>query len=187
MVQKSQIVKLAEEKVDFIDYFNKYVAGESVVQGHRQIISTVKVGGATICPLHAETDASFKVFKKNGLTLFHCFGCDCGGTVVDLFRRIENRDRGITYSKDEAAKNLLKMYSFGEDIDKAIKELDPFKEALEKVRGYSKSSINKTFNLGKFKKENDKIKKMDIPLRKKKYADIDRMISAYVLINNEGG
>lgn len=186
MVQKSQIVRLAEDKVDFIDYFNKYVAGESVVQGHRQVISTIQVGGATICPLHAETDASFKVFRKNGLTLFHCFGCDCGGTVVDLFRRIEYQKRGITYSKDDAAKNLLKLYGFDEDIEEAIKEVDPLKEALTKVKGYSESHINTTFNLGKFKRENEKIRKMDIPLRRKRYADIDRMISAYVLINNEG-
>ena len=186
MVQKSQIVRLAEDKVDFIDYFNKYVAGESVVQGHRQVISTIQVGGATICPLHAETDASFKVFRKNGLTLFHCFGCDCGGTVVDLFRRIEQQKRGITYSKDEAAKNLLQVYGFNEDLEEAIKDIDPLKEALNKVKGYSESHINTTFNLGKFKSENLRIKKLDLPLRKKKYADIDRMISAYVMINNEG-
>lgn len=186
MVQKSQIVRLAEEKVDFIDYFNKYVVGESVVQGHRQYISPIQIGGATICPLHAETDASFKVFKKNDLVLFHCFGCDCGGTVVDLFRRIEYQKRGITYSKDDAAKNLLKLYGFDEDIEEAIKEVDPLKEALIKVKGYSESHINTTFNLGKFKRENEKIGRLSIPLRKKRYADIDRMISAYVLINNEG-
>lgn len=185
MVQKSQIVRLAEEKIDFIDYFNKYVVGEYEVQGHRQYISPIQVGGATICPLHAETDASFKVFKKNNLTLFHCFGCECGGTVVDLFRRIESQRRGITYSKDEAAKNLLKLYGFNEDIEEAVKDVDPFKEALEKVRNCSKSTINPTFNLGIFKRENDKIKKMDLPIRKKRYAEIDRMISAYVLINNE--
>ena len=39
--------------------------------------------------------------------------------------------------------------------------------------------------LGIFKRENDKIKKIDLPVRKKRYAEIDRMISAYVLINNE--
>ena len=186
MVQKSQIVRLAEEKVDFIDYFNKYVAGESVVQGHRQYISPIQIGGATICPLHAETDASFKVFKKNDLVLFHCFGCDCGGTVVDLFRRIEIQKRGITYSKDDAAKNLLRLYGFDVDIEEVVKEVDPLKEALEKVRGFSDGNINKTFNIGVFKRENNRINEMVVPLRKKRYADLDRMASAYVLINNEG-
>ena len=185
MVKKSQIVKLAEEKVDFVDYFNKYVVGEYEVQGHRQYISAVKVGGSTICPLHSETDASFKVFKKNNLTLFHCFGCDCGGTVVDLFRRIESQRRGITYSKDEAAKNLLKLYGFNEDIEEAVKELNPFQEALEKVRGFTEGNINTTFNLGIFKRENDKINKMYMPVREKRYAEIDRMISAYVLVNSD--
>ena len=187
MVQKSKIVRLAEEKVNFVDYFNTYVTGEVTIGNHRQYVQAIKMGGSTICPLHAETDASFKIFQKNGLTLFHCFGCNTGGTVVDLFRRIESEKRGSNLSKDEAAASLLKLYGYEEDVADVIKDIDPLQEALNKVNNYKNVTINKTFNFGLFRKQNDKILKSGgtETSKIKQYGEIDRMISAYVLINSE--
>ena len=196
MVQKSQVVRLAEEKVDFIDYFNKYVVGEYEVQGHKQRIMPIKIGGASICPLHAETDASFKVYQKNGLTLFHCFGCGAGGTVVDLYRRIEAQRGSRGLSKDDSAATLLKLYGYQEVIEEAIKEVDPLQTALDRVKGYATVKINQTFHLGVFKRENNKIVAMQeeqsvqdsavsLDVLVRKYAEVDKMAAAYIMVQND--
>ena len=181
VVQKSEIVRLAESKVDLIEYFNTYVVGEVTIGNHKQIVRPIQKGGSTICPLHAETDASFKVFVKNGLTLYHCFGCGAGGTVVDLYRRIEGEKKGVSLSKDDAAKSLLTLYGFEEIAQEAIQDVNPLKIALDKVRSYNKVDMNPTFNILTFKEQNAKILSQSNVSRKvQQLGQLDRMLSAYV-------
>lgn len=186
MIKKSEIVRLAESKVDLIEYFNTYVVGEVKIGNHRQVVKPIQKGGSTICPLHAETDASFKVFQKNGLTLFHCFGCNTGGSVVDLYRRIEGQKKGVSMSKDDAAKSLLSLYGFEEIAQEALQDVNPLKLALEKIRGFKKVEINQTFNIITFNQQNNKIRlQTDTERKIKQFGQLDRMLSAYVETMNE--
>ncbi len=43
-----------------------------------------------LCPFHEETKASFKVNVKKGI--FHCFGCDERGNVLDFVAKLEGCD-----------------------------------------------------------------------------------------------
>jgi len=40
--------------------------------------------GRGLCPFNFERTPSFNVNKKNGIWLFHCFGCGVGGTIIDF-------------------------------------------------------------------------------------------------------
>ena len=186
MVQKSEIVRLAESKIDLLEYFNTYVVGEITIGNHRQVVKPIQKGGSTICPLHAETDASFKVFQKNGLTLFHCFGCNVGGSVVDLYRRIEGQKKGVSMSKDDAARSLLSLYGFEEIAKEALQDVNPLNVALEKIRGFKKVETNQTFNIITFNQQNNKIRlQTDTERKIKQFGQLDRMLSAYVETMNE--
>lgn len=179
--RKSEIVRQAESKVNLIDYFNTYVVGEVEINGHRQTIRPIQKGGSSLCPLHSETDASFKVFEKNGMLLYHCFGCGAGGSVVNLYRRIEGQRRGVNLSLDESAKRLLSLYGYEKIANDALKGENPLNKALDKVKGYDKIDIPETFNLITFRQQNDKISKMsDVKYKIKQLGMLDRMLSAYV-------
>jgi len=41
--------------------------------------------GMCICPLHGDTDPSFSISKVDGVWLFHCFGCQKSGTIIEFF------------------------------------------------------------------------------------------------------
>jgi len=41
--------------------------------------------GMCVCPLHGDTLPSFSVSKVDGVWLFHCFGCQESGTIIEFF------------------------------------------------------------------------------------------------------
>ena len=49
-------------------------------------------GWVALCPLHEETNPSFHVSEKEGIWLWHCFGCNRGGTVIDYVMAKEGLD-----------------------------------------------------------------------------------------------
>ena len=54
-------------------------------------------GDKIVCPFHAEDTASLVVdFDKD---IYHCFGCEAGGDVIDFISRIDNIDRLKAVSK----------------------------------------------------------------------------------------
>ncbi len=36
-----------------------------------------------LCPFHEDTNPSFHVSQKDNIWLWHCFGCNQGGTIID--------------------------------------------------------------------------------------------------------
>lgn len=182
MASKSEVEKLAEQKVSLVDYFNKYVVG--VKKG----VTVLGVGQATICPLHTETDASFHIYEKGGHLLYKCFGCGAGGNVVMLHRAVQKLYGGKDLTRDASAIELLKMYGYEDIAQESVAEVNPIQEALNKVRGYSKINLNPTFNFILYKSNNDKIKSMDIPVRSKasQFGSLDRMLSAYLMDSGNG-
>ena len=186
MEHKSEIVKLAEQKVNLLDYFNTYVIGEVQIGNHCQMVTPVKIGGSTLCPFHAETDASFKVYESNGMLMFHCFGCGVHGTVVGLYRKVAAQS-GVSLSQDESAKRLLRLYGYEQLATEALKDINPLSEALKKVRSYSVVETSPTFNIAMFRQQNDKIRGMqDVNQKVKQFAMLDRTLSAYASKDDSG-
>jgi len=61
----------------------KHVSVSSVLGG----ITTRKSRDTYLCPLHAETSGSLKVYKNNS---WYCFGCCQGGDTIDLVMKYYN-------------------------------------------------------------------------------------------------
>jgi hypothetical protein len=55
-------------------------------------VSLSKAGDTFVgrCPFHSEKTASFKVDKRDGEWVFHCFGCKKGGDIVRFLQLKEN-------------------------------------------------------------------------------------------------
>ena len=127
-MKETPIEKLAKEKVDFIDYFNNHIAGCKPGVG--------KLGKATICPFHDDTDPSFHYWDK--IKGFRCFGCGATGDVIRAYQLHSKLYHNRVYSRVAAAKALLDMYKIDysaleEDVtdkEKSIFELYK-KEYLE--------------------------------------------------------
>ena len=59
------------------------------VKANRKIGEFVKIiRGFVSCPFHRERTPSLKVNKEE--TLWHCFGCGEGGSVIDLIMKLNN-------------------------------------------------------------------------------------------------
>ena len=77
------------------------------------------------CPLHGEDTPSFFYIPER--KMFHCFGCDTKGSVVDLHYRLELK-KNPTYKKSRAVLDLARMY--GVEIPNIFKgvQLDDLKK-----------------------------------------------------------
>ncbi len=53
-----------------------------------------------LCPFHSDTNPSLSISQKNGIWLWHCFGCHKGGTLID-FLRYEGKSFKEIYSEYE--------------------------------------------------------------------------------------
>lgn len=46
------------------------------------------------CPLpghSSDSTPSFRVYEKDGYQDYYCFGCKCGGSIISLYSRLENK------------------------------------------------------------------------------------------------
>ena len=84
--------------------------------------------GFCICPLHGDTDASFKLYDDN----WHCFGCHKGGDVITLAMELY----GIGFM--DSIKRLNDEFSVGLDMERKLsaKELTviEFRKALQATK-----------------------------------------------------
>jgi DNA primase len=71
-------------------------------------LDTLQEKGAQLighCPFHSESNASFKVTPERNI--WHCFGCDIGGDVIDLVRYQEGFTEGRRASDRRKAALLI--------------------------------------------------------------------------------
>jgi hypothetical protein len=62
----------------------------------------------TICPFHNDTNPSLDVAQKNGSWVFHCFGCEAGGSIIDFVSKYDEITIG------EAIKKLKKHFGLND-------------------------------------------------------------------------
>ncbi|MCR4417479.1 MAG: DNA primase [Ignavibacteria bacterium] len=93
-----------------------------------------------LCPFHKEKSPSFTVSPQK--QVFHCFGCNAGGTVVDFLMKIEN------FSFPEAIEHLAKL--FGIKIEYEGTSSFQQDEEIDKLYEYSLIAseyfVDKLFN-----------------------------------------
>lgn len=76
------------------------------------------------CPLHAENTGSFKLSFKDNKWLWKCFGCDTGGSIVDLVQKMDGVPTG------EAIKKIREKLGLIKSVDQTFK---PLTEPAKKI------------------------------------------------------
>src|SRR3989338_8949564 len=52
-----------------------------------------------LCPFHPDKNPSLSISFKNNKWLWHCFGCNKSGTVIDFIRLLENKSFADVYQE----------------------------------------------------------------------------------------
>lgn len=79
------------------------------------------------CPFHKDDTPSFTVYQKEGIWLFHCFGCGVGGNV---FQFVEKYDR---VSFDEAVNKVKTEFEWTEGKEVVETTFAPTLAAKKKI------------------------------------------------------
>lgn len=171
---ETPIEKLAKEKIDFIDYFNNHIAGCKP--------GVSKLGKATVCPFHDDTDPSFHSWEK--IKGFRCFGCGATGDVIRAFQLYNKMYENRVFDRREAARALLDLYH----IDYSSCEENP-EENLSIFEMYRREYATMDFKFNKgvmtledFKRQNHEIIDLDddIENKIKYYGKLDRRVGLIV-------
>lgn len=83
----------------------------------------VKGEKMVVCPLHDDHDPSMGIIhsSKDG-EIFHCFGCNRWGNVVDLHQGVTKRLKGRYISYDESLRELCRMFNVNYSKIKDLEE-----------------------------------------------------------------
>ncbi|MBL7069359.1 MAG: toprim domain-containing protein [Candidatus Omnitrophica bacterium] len=107
-----------------------------------------------LCPFHKDTNPSLSISEKDGIWLWHCFGCHKGGTLIDFLRYYENKSFKDIYSNYSNNKDNLK----DKDIQSILNEMiqfyhnslkeDTSAQSYLKGRGLLDRELIDTFKIG---------------------------------------
>lgn len=145
--------------IDYSKYFPIREYYEKVVMPISKRFRVTK-GDKFICCLHDDTDPSMGIIhsKKKG-EIFHCFGCNSYGTIIDLHKRVSLKYFGKRLDDDLAKRELCNIFNISyKDLpkeddyvleksdDKDIKKEYAMREALKR---YDISDLKNDFVAGK--------------------------------------
>ena len=178
---ETPIEKLAKEKIDFRDYFNREIAG--CKEGVH------KLGKATICPFHDDTDPSFHIWEKiNG---FRCFGCGATGDVIRAHQLYNQMYNNRQLTRKQSAQELLTLYAIDYSFieQSAEEDMSIFELYRRELASNETFKFKKTvMTLDTFKDQNNEIMELDdIDERIEFFNKLDRraaLIASDSVINN---
>ncbi len=80
---------------------------------------SLKYRRTVICPVHDDSDPSFGLMpNKHGDTeLYHCFGCNSTGNIIDLHRKIVARYDNKKLSEEDALYELALIFQINLEDD----------------------------------------------------------------------
>src|ERR1051325_6336882 len=114
MIQQDKILEI-RNRASIVEIISDYV--------------TLKKAGRNntgLCPFHSEKTPSFSVSEDKGI--FHCFGCQAGGSVFDFLMRYDH----LTFP--EALERVAKRYGITiERVESTGRGGDPGRESLYRV------------------------------------------------------
>lgn len=139
------------EAISIPDYYMDYVSEEI------DLDFRVK----DCCPLHGEDTPSFFYIPER--KMFHCFGCDTKGSVVDLHYRLELK-KNPNYKKSRAVLDLAKMYEV---------------EIPNIFKGAQLEDLKKTVDLGSDGRLKARVRGSVVKPRKKVESDFERDLIGY--------
>lgn len=126
------------------DYFPIVEYYKKVVQPVNPSHYRIKSDKMMVCPLHDDINPSMGVMNSKGdKELFHCFGCNQWGDVVDLHIRVSRKLFKKYLSEEEAIKDLCRIFNV--PFEKFEKELN-----MATLDADIKQEIALRDNMGKF-------------------------------------
>ena len=70
-----------------------------IIESYGHTLKKHNGGFITNCPFHDDANPSLSINQKRDVWLWHCFGCNKGGTVIDFIMRRESLSLQETYRK----------------------------------------------------------------------------------------
>ena len=112
-----------------------------------------------VCPLHEDVNPSMGIVRtKEGKELYHCFGCNSWGDVVDLHQKVTKRLKKRYISKEAALKELCQLFnvdydevSTAEEENKADTEIRVTEEIQKRIDAFDFADFRNMITDGKLK------------------------------------
>jgi len=143
------------------DYFSIIEYYKKVVVPFNPRKYKVKSDKMMVCPLHDDVNPSMGIIKgKDGEELFHCFGCNQWGNIIELNKKVNRRLFKKYLSDEESLKDLCRLFnvSYDEVAETANKEIDEgiqFEMAIQSAKDrFDISDLKDKFIEGKIKGKN---------------------------------
>ena len=145
--------------INYSEYFPIRAYYEKVVMPLSKKFRVTK-GDKFICCLHDDTDPSMGIIhSKNKGEIFHCFGCNSYGTVIDLHKRVSLKYFNKRLDTELAKRELCGVFGIPYDSlpkeedykisnvgDKDVRKAIAFNDSLKK---YTVSDFKSDFISGK--------------------------------------
>lgn len=148
--------RLIVDGVEILEYYNTYV-----VPTDKKYTKMVDGRTSGICPLHDDTDPSFKYFEKT--KTYYCFGCGEAGNIISLHSKFAARQgRNIGYKN--ALIELANMYGITLLLDEKgeIKEESVFDIARKRneLSQYERNTYDREhITVAGFRRFNEQVKR----------------------------
>lgn len=138
-----------------LDYYKKIVVP---INSKRFWVKSDKM---MVCPLHDDVNPSMGIIiGKDGDEIYHCFGCNKWGNVVDLHKKVSRKFFKKYYSDEDALKDLCKIFNVpfekvNIEINNIVEDEDVRRElALNKaIDKFDISDFREKFIEGKLQKK----------------------------------
>lgn len=123
-----------------------YYAKEVVPLGNKY---RRKKKGLRVCPLHEDHDPSFGVINtSNRGEIYHCFGCNSYGDVINLHMRLRKMNTGIILDRESAKKELCQIFNIKyESLPKEEEDMSDYSEDRYVRRSKAIKEAIDSFNL----------------------------------------
>lgn len=110
------------------DYFPIVEYYKKVVEPTNRSKYRVKSDKMMVCPLHDDVNPSMGIIlNSSGDELFHCFGCNQWGNIVDLHKKVSKRLFKRYLSEEETLKDLCRIFNVPYEnvqVQENVKEYD---------------------------------------------------------------
>lgn len=121
----------------------------------------IKSDKMMVCPLHDDINPSMGIiYDSEGKELYHCFGCNRWGDVVDLHKKVSKRLLKKYLSEEEALKDLCRLFNVPyEKVDinnqKKVEDDDVRRELAirDAIEKFDISDYRRMFTEGKMQKK----------------------------------
>lgn len=143
----------------YSDYFSIIDYYKKVVIPFNPKKYRVKSDKMMVCPLHDDINPSLGIIKgKDGEELYHCFGCNQWGNIVEFNKKVNRRLYKKNLSDEDSLRDLCRLFNVPFDEvsineNKNIDEGVQFEMAIQSAKDrFDISDLREKFIEGKLSK-----------------------------------